>query len=69
MLIAELDERTFFRAARNCIVNISAIGSVVRHSGGRLKLKLRIKLNPDTEIIVSQARREHFLRWYGGDDM
>lgn len=61
----ELDRRVFFRATRNCIVNINAIASIQRFSGGRLK----IRTNPpsDAEILVSQARRDEFLHWVGGE--
>ena len=60
----ELDSRMFFRASRHCIINISAIVSIQRFSNGRL----RIITNPpsETDILVSQARREDFLSWIEG---
>lgn len=60
----ELDSRIFFRASRHCIINISAIVSIQRFSNGRL----RIITNPpsETDILVSQARREDFLSWIEG---
>lgn len=64
-LETELDRNTFFRVARNCLVNINAITSIRKFINGRLKLTL----NPahEFEVIVSQARREDFLKWIDGN--
>lgn len=61
----EVDRKLFFRTSRNCMVNINAIVSIQRFSNGRLK----IVTNPPAglEILVSQARREDFLKWIEGD--
>lgn len=59
----ELPNKIFFRMSRNCIININAVASVQRFSNGRLK----VIANPasESEIIVSHARREEFLKWMG----
>ncbi len=61
----ELDKRIFFRVARNCIVNINAIATIHKFINGRLKLTV----NPacEFEVIVSQARRDDFLKWIDGE--
>lgn len=60
----ELDRHRFFRTSRNCIVCIDSIVSIQRFNNGRL----RLITNPpaETDIIVSQARREDFLNWIEG---
>ena len=60
----QLDPVMFFRVTRNYIVNIGAIRNIHRYLNGRLKLRLRILDNG--EIIISQARRDEFLRWFSG---
>jgi DNA-binding LytR/AlgR family response regulator len=62
---AQLDRKQFFRASRNYIVNIEAIGEVHKHFNGRLKLNLNTK--PSVEIIISAQRRDDFFAWLGGD--
>ncbi len=55
----------FFRTSRNGIVNIKSISSIERHSNGRLKI---ITIPPsETDILVTQARREEFLLWLGDE--
>ena len=60
----ELDGKRFFRVSRSCILNIDAIVSIERHSAGRLKVTANPA--PGHPVIVSQARREHFLKWLEG---
>lgn len=61
----ELDKKSFFRVARNCIVNINSIATIRKFINGRLKLTV----NPacEFEVIVSQARRDDFLKWIDGE--
>lgn len=64
ILSEELDQRGFFRISRNCIVSMSAIGSVVKYLGNRLKVIARPR--PDFEMVVSRSRVDDFLRWLEG---
>lgn len=64
-LEGKLDPRRFFKASRNHIVNIRAVGEVRRHFHGRLKLYL--STDPPAEVIISAARRDEFLLWLGGE--
>lgn len=56
-----LDERTFFRVARNCIANIKAISKISKYFAGRLKLDFVPKC--PHEILVSRNRVTDFLKW------
>ena len=64
ILSEELDERSFFRISRNCIISMQAISSVVKYLGNRLKVIARPR--PDFELVVSRSRVEDFLRWREG---
>ena len=64
ILSEELDERSFFRISRNCIISMQAISSVVKYLGNRLKVIARPR--PDFELVVSRSRVEDFLRWLEG---
>lgn len=61
-----LDPEMFYRAARDCIVNIKAIRGVKRIINGRLRIELAIDTGKDSGIIVSHARRDRFLEWFSG---
>lgn len=65
ILSDELDERSFFRISRNCIVSMPAIGSVVKYLGNRLKVIARPR--PDFEMVVSRSRVDDFLKWLEGE--
>lgn len=56
-----LDERMFFRVARNCIANIKAIGKISKYFTGRLKLNF-VPQCPH-EVLVSRNRVADFLKW------
>lgn len=60
----QLDEKMFFRAFRNCIVNIDSVKKTGKYFNGRLKLTL----DPDCphEITVSRERVPDFLKWIDG---
>ncbi|MBR1406245.1 MAG: response regulator transcription factor [Bacteroidales bacterium] len=53
----------FFRISRSCIIAESAIDSVSRLLGGRLRISLRRGLDAFTDLTVSRARVDAFLTW------
>lgn len=57
----ELNPVEFFRISRSCIVQMKAISSIIKQSGGRL----RIVLEPESpiETTVSRSRVDDFLTW------
>ncbi len=59
-----LDEKVFFRVARNCIVNIKSIKKISKYFNSRLKLTLLPEC--PLEITVSRARVADFLKWVDG---
>ena len=61
ILSSQLDPAEFFRVSRSCIIASSAVKSIVKLQGGRLKINPR----PDTssEILVSRSRSDDFLNW------
>lgn len=61
VLSEELDKDKFFRISRSCIVALSAIDSITKQMGGRLKVTARPK--PDFEMTVSRSRVDDFIAW------
>lgn len=57
----DLDPSRFFRISRSCIVADSAIGSVAKRLGNRIKLSLKPSSNIDT--FVSRSKTADFLVW------
>ena len=57
----QLDPKLFFRANRQFIIHIDAIQQVHNHFNG--KLKVDIKNNPETEIIVSREKAGFLKNW------
>lgn len=57
----ELNPDKFFRISRSCIISSNAITSIVKQSGGRLK----IQASPASsfEMTVSRSRVDDFLSW------
>lgn len=57
----ELDPDEFFKISRNCIVALSAIQSITKQIGGRLK----ISAIPESafEMTVSRSKADEFLQW------
>lgn len=57
----ELDPESFFRISRSCIISLKAITSIIKQTGGRLKII------PDPpvafEMTVSRSRVDDFLKW------
>ncbi len=56
-----LDEKVFFRVARNCIVNLKSIKKISKYFNSRLKLTLLPEC--PHEITISRARVADFLKW------
>lgn len=56
-----LDEKMFFRVARNCITNIRAINKISKYFAGRFKLDFEPKC--PHEVLVSRNRATDFLKW------
>lgn len=65
ILSEELDPRQFFRISRSCILNMSAIESVVKHFGSRLKVIANP--HPDFDMTVSRSRIDDFMHWLEGN--
>lgn len=59
-----LDPNQFFRASRESIVTVEAIDKVTRWFKGRLKIHVRCG-DYEKEVLISSARRNEFLQWYG----
>jgi DNA-binding LytR/AlgR family response regulator len=63
-LESRLDPRLFFRINRQFIVSADAIVKV--HNYFNFKLKVEMKPDPGTELIVSRARTTEFKQWLNG---
>ncbi len=59
-----LDPEVFFRVSRKHIVSMAAITDIIAYSGSRLKVKLNIPTEED--ILVSRDRVAEFKGWLGG---
>ena len=57
----ELDPEYFFRISRGCIVSMKAIDTIVKQTGGRLRLV--VHPGPSFEMTVSRSRTDDFLKW------
>ena len=63
-IAAKLDPRNFFKISRGCIVARSAVGSLTKLFGGRLRIELAGvsgKALPQPE--VARSRTDEFLAW------
>ncbi len=56
-----INPKIFYRINRKFIVNFSAIKGMFTYSKSRVKIEL--KPNPDTEVIVSSERASGFKEW------
>jgi len=54
----------FYQISRGVIANITAISQVSKFFKGRLAVILRAG-NTEREVIVTAARKDEFLNWYG----
>ena len=61
LLAEELNPEQFFRISRSCIVSMKAIDSIIKQSGGRLRIVAQPE--PSFEMTVSRSRVDDFLRW------
>lgn len=61
ILSAQLSPSRFFRISRGCIIASSAVQSIIKLQGGRLKINAVPRSGP--EILVSRSRSEDFLQW------
>lgn len=59
------DHNDFFQLSRNIVASIRAITKVSKWFGGRLKVDIKAG-SIEESIIVSAARRQAFLSWFGG---
>jgi DNA-binding LytR/AlgR family response regulator len=59
-----VDPRCFFRVNRKYLVHIKAISDIIAYSNSRLKIKLSVPC--DEEVIVSRERVEDFKGWLEG---
>lgn len=59
----QLNPETFFRANRQVMVNIQAIGKIENYFGGKLK----VRLDPpfEGEVVVSRLKAMDFKEWVG----
>lgn len=57
----ELDPSKFFRISRSCIISLQAITSIVKQTGGRLRIMP--KPAASLEMTVSRSRVDDFLAW------
>lgn len=60
-LEAELSPKVFFRVSRKYYVNINCIKDIISYTNSRLQIKL--KNNPQLEIIVSREKVKDFKLW------
>ena len=58
-----IPRENFFRISRSCIIAESAIESVSKLIGGRLRISLVHGLDNYTDLTVSRARVDSFLNW------
>lgn len=61
ILASQLDPSRFFRISRGCIIASSAVRSIIKLQGGRLRINAHPPYEP--EIIVSRSRSDDFLQW------
>jgi len=59
-----VDPKHFFRINRKYIINIKSIQDIIAYSNSRLKLKLSVA--SDEDIIVSRERVNEFKSWLEG---
>ena len=57
----ELNPDSFFRISRSCIVSMKAIDTIIKQSGGRLRIAALPE--PSFEMTVSRSRVDDFLVW------
>lgn len=63
-LLPILNEHDFFPISRNIIASIGSVEKVSKYFKGRLAVTVRAG-GAAKEVVVTAARRQDFLRWYG----
>ena len=58
-----LDPEVYFRVSRKHIVSLATISDIIAYSGSRLKIKLNVPT--DEDILVSRDRVARFKEWLG----
>ena len=61
VMAEDLDPEKFFRISRSCIIAMSAISSIIKQAGSRLRIISRPEAS--FEITVSRSRVDDFLAW------
>ena len=61
LVMDELNPELFFRISRSCIIAMTAITSIIKQAGGRLKIISTPE--SDQEMTVSRSRVDDFLKW------
>ena len=61
LVAEEFNPEYFFRISRSCIVSMKSIGSIIKQTGGRLRIMATP--TPSFEMTVSRSRVDDFLRW------
>jgi len=59
------DHSDFFQLSRNILASIRSISKVSQWFGGRLRVELAAG-DKEESVVVSSARRQAFLDWFGG---
>ena len=61
LVMDELNPELFFRISRSCKIAMTAITSIIKQAGGRLKIISTPE--SDQEMTVSRSRVDDFLKW------
>lgn len=60
----QFDERKFFRLSRSVVANVASIVRVSKYFKGKLLVSIRAG-ELSERVVVTAARRDAFLAWYG----
>lgn len=60
-LFSQLDSTHFFRANRQFIISINSLNKIVKY--GNNQLKILVKPNTETDIIISKNKASQFKKW------
>lgn len=62
-IAGNLNPDTFFRISRSCIISEGIIDSISKLMGGRLRITIKKGFPDNTDLTVSRARVDDFLKW------
>ena len=62
-IAGNLNPDSFFRISRSCIISEGIIDSISKLMGGRLRITLKKGFPDNTDLTVSRARVDDFLKW------